>query len=86
MGERFNRWALSLALRRFLKGDQMGKFLALGGGYRTYLVGAYGALSGLAALLGISTPMTPALSHDGAIQLIVTSLIGIFLRKGVASK
>lgn len=53
-------------------------------GYRTYLTAAFGIIAGGAALAGVGIPGVPAIGHDAAVQMIVTSLMGIFIRHGVS--
>ena len=62
----------------------MAKLLSLISGYKTYSVGIYGLLTGLAGLAGVAAPGLPSHGHDMAVNTIVTSLIGMFVRAGVA--
>lgn len=77
--------ALKIALRRFLKGEQMGAILAFLRGRKTYITGAVSIVMSLLSLVGVGVPGLPMLGHDTAVQTIVTSLLGIFIRNGVAT-
>lgn len=78
------RVALKVALRKFLEGKQMEKILEWFSGKKTYLAGVGSILLSLLSLVGVAIPGVPILTHDTAIQTIITALMGIFIRQGVS--
>lgn len=62
----------------------MEKVLNFFRGRKTYLAGIASILMSAASLAGIGIPGVPLLGHDSAIQTIITAVMGIFIRQGVA--
>jgi len=85
VGERIQRWILRRAIERFLQGEAMDKILnIIPKGWGTKLVGWAGVCIAAVSLVGEATghPIPGVqLGHDAAIQTIVGSFIGLFLRR-----
>ena len=79
------RKVVQVALTRFLKGATMSSILSWLSGKKTYTVGLVGVITGILSLIGASVPGVPVLDKSAAVQLIVTSLLGVFIRNGIAS-
>jgi len=54
-------------------------------GRKTYATGFAGLVIGIVNLLGLSVPGIPTVDHGAAVQMIVTALLAIFLRKGITN-
>jgi hypothetical protein len=80
----FERKAIEIAIRRFLKGEIMASILAWLAGKKTYLTGIAAIVAAVLSLAHVEVPGVPEVDHSTAIQMIVTALMGIFIRNGVA--